>query len=123
KMIYEIYILVFSTRFYFNDPSFKKYTNIYGNKAEIRKEFAGKIINYYKKANAAYVNLMAGTIKKGDKVLIIGPTTGVVETKVNNIILDDDLPADEVNKGNKFTFPCSELVRANYTVYVLRKVE
>ena len=119
----EVYNRGFSSGFYFNVPASSEYTNIYGSKAEIRKEFAGKIINYYKKANAAYVNLMAGTIKKGDKVLIIGPTTGVVETKVNNIILDDDLPADEVNKGNKFTFPCSELVRANDTVYVLRKIE
>src|SRR5690606_1328314 len=89
----EVYNRGFSSGFYFNVPASSEYTNIYGSKAEIRKEIAVKIINYNKKANAAYVNLMAGTIKKGDKVLIIGPTTGVIETKVNNIILDDDLPA------------------------------
>ncbi|MFO7447530.1 MAG: peptidase U32 family protein [Ignavibacteriaceae bacterium] len=122
KELEEVYNRGFSSGFYFNTPSSEEYANIYGSKASTRKEYTGKVINYYKKAGTAYVNLEAGSIKKGDRILIIGPTTGVVETEIENLIKDNDLPVDEVIKGDKFTFPCAELVRPHDAVYVIKSV-
>jgi putative protease len=51
-----------------------------------------------------------------DNILIVGPTSGVVELKVENII-KDDLPILSAEKGDRITFPCSQLVRPHDTVY------
>src|ERR1035437_8821464 len=111
-----VYNRGFSTGFYFDTPSSEDYADIYGSKATTRKEYIGRVINYYKKANAVYIQLETGTIEVSDNILIIGPTSGVVEVNVENIIKDDSsIPVGE--RGDKVTFPCSQLVRPHDTVY------
>ena len=51
----------------------------------------------------------------------MGSTTGVVEIELRNFIVDKlgskSVAAEEVIKGDRFTFLCSELVRPNDAVY------
>jgi putative protease len=118
----EVYNRGFSSGFYFSVPSSEDYANIYGSKATKRKEYVGRVINYYKKAGAVYVQLEASSLKIGDSVIIIGPTTGVIELTVGNIIKDENQPVEQVEKGERFTFPCPELARPHDSVYVVRIV-
>jgi U32 family peptidase len=111
-----VYNRGFSTGFYFNIPSSEDYADIYGSKATTRKDYIGKVLNYYKKANAAFIQIETGKIEVSDNILIIGPTSGVVELKVDNIIKDDK-SIQEAVKGDRITFPCAELVRQHDTVY------
>jgi putative protease len=111
-----VYNRGFSTGFYFGTPSSEDYADIYGSKATTRKEYIGKVINYYKKANAVYIQLETGTIEVSEDILIIGPTSGVVEVKIANIIKDEILITTAV-KGERVTFPCGELVRPHDSVY------
>jgi putative protease len=111
-----VYNRGFSTGFYFGIPSSEDYADIYGSKATTRKDYIGKILNYYKKANTAYIHIETGNIDVSDNILIVGPTSGVVELKVENII-KDDLPILSAEKGDRITFPCSQLVRPHDTVY------
>ena len=111
-----VYTRGFSTGFYFGIPSSEDYADIYGSKATTRKDYIGKVLNYYKKANTVYIQIETGNIDVSDNILIAGPTSGVVELKVENII-KDDLPIQSAEKGDRITFPCSQLVRPHDTVY------
>ncbi len=114
----KVYNRGFSSGFYFDKPSASEYADIYGSKATTRKEYVGKVINYYKKAQAVFVSLESGKIKLEDELLIIGQTTGVVSLKLKNI-LKDDANISEAVKGEKITFPCGEIVRPHDLVYLV----
>jgi putative protease len=77
-----VYNRGFSTGFYFGTPSSEDYADIYGSKATTRKDYIGKVLNYYKKANAAYIEIETGKIEVSDNILIVGPTSGVVEVNI-----------------------------------------
>jgi putative protease len=111
-----VYNRGFSSGFYFDTPSSEDYADIYGSKATTRKEYLGRVINYYKKANAVYIQLETGTIEVSENILIIGPTSGVVELKIEKII-KDDISVSTAIKGERVTFPCGELVRPHDSVY------
>jgi len=116
KALEEVYNRGFSSGFYFGKPSSEDYTDIYGSKATTRKEFVGNVINYYKRAGAAYVALESGDVSINDEVLIVGPTTGVVSIKIQEIHIENE-KVKSAGKGDKITFPCTELVRPNDRAY------
>ena len=122
KELETVYNRGFSSGFYFGKPSSSDYADIYGSKATSKKIFAGKVLNYYKKAKAAYVMIESGSLKLNDEILIIGPTTGVINLKLENII-KDNIKVDTVEKGDKITFPCGILVRPNDHVYLVSKID
>ena len=111
-----VYNRGFSTGFYFGTPSSEDYADIYGSKATTRKDYIGKVLNYYKKANAVYIQIETGKIEISDKIIIAGPTSGVVELDVENIIRDEQ-PIKSAEKGDRITIPCPKLVRPHDTVY------
>ena len=111
----------FSTGFYFNTPGPGEYADIYGSKATTRKEFLGRVINYYKQAGVVHISIETGTLNEGDDLYIIGETTGVVQLKARNI-LNEDVSTVSAKKGDKVTFKCNQLVRARDAVYLVREV-
>jgi U32 family peptidase len=64
------------------------WTNSYGSSAKKRKVYIGKITNYFKKINVAEIKIESGNLNKGDSLLIIGPSTGVIEYEVKEIRVD-----------------------------------
>lgn len=114
-----VYNRGFSSGFYFNIPSSEEYADIYGSKATTRKEYAGKVLNYYKRPKAAYMLVESGTLKKDDEILIIGPTSGVIEMKIGDIMIDDNV-VNEAVKGDKITFLCEKLIRPHDAVYLIK---
>ena len=110
----------FSAGFYFNTPGPGEYAGIYGSKANTRKKFLGRVINYYKQAGAVYISIESGTLNQGDDIYIIGETTGVVQLKVGNI-LNENVEIKLAKKGDKVTFKCDQLVRARDTVYLIKE--
>jgi putative protease len=118
KELEEVYNRGFSTGFYFGKPSSEDYAGVEGSKATTRKEYIGKVLNYYKRSKVAYIKLETGKLKVDDEVMIIGPTSGVVNLKLENI-LTEDKKVNNVAKGDKITFPCKDLVRHNDAVYLI----
>ena len=112
----EVYNRGFSSGFYFDVPGSEEYAGIEGSKAAKIKEYSGKVLNYYKKAKAVYVQVDAGELMAGDEILITGPTTGVLNLNIQNI-LREDKTLTQAAKGDKITFFCNELVRPNDKVY------
>ena len=60
----------------------------YGSSATKRKLYIGKITNYFTRLNVAEIKLENGDLKKGDTILVSGPTTGVVEYVIDEIRVD-----------------------------------
>jgi len=122
KELESVYNRGFSSGFYFGKPGSADYADIYGSKATTRKVFVGKVLNYYKKAQAAYISIDSGSLKLEDEILVTGPTTGVISLKLENII-KEDIKVEACSKGDKITFACSETLRPSDHVYVIEKAE
>lgn len=91
------------------------------NRATVKKIFLGTVVNYYPKAKAAEVHLTSESLHDGDRLLVTGNTTGVIEFKVNGLRVDD-LPVPCAGKGVRTTFQCETKLRPNDKVYRLEPV-
>ncbi|MEW6653070.1 MAG: peptidase U32 family protein [Bacteroidota bacterium] len=116
EVLKKVYNRGFSTGFYLGTPSAEDFANIYGSAASTKKSYVGKVVNYYKKSNVVSVKIEADTISLGDSIYIIGNTTGTVELKLEELMLDD-IKISIGEKGREVTFVCSDLVRPNDRIY------
>ena len=94
----------------------------YGSKATKRKVYVGKATNYFKKIQVAEILIQADTLKIGDEIMIIGPTTGVIETSVSELRFEEK-PVDEVRQGQSISLPIAEKVRRADKLYKLVKTK
>ena len=95
-----------------------EWSHMYGSEATLRKVYVGKGTNYFGRIGVAELAIESGELKVGDQILIIGPTTGVIETTV------EELRVNEVNctlarKGERCSLPVEEEVRRSDKVYKL----
>lgn len=88
----------------------------YGSSATKRKIYLGKVTNYFTKLKVAEIKLENGNLKKGDVILITGPTTGVVEYNVEEIRVDLKV-TDEAFKGEFCSIKVSDYIRRSDKIY------
>ena len=93
----------------------------YGNKATKRKTYVGKVTNFFSNLGVAEVLMEAGEIEKGNELLIIGSTTGVVELSADEIRVNLEV-ADKCLKGELCSIPLKEKVRRGDKLYRLDTV-
>lgn len=93
-----------------------EWSHNYGSQATEKKMYVGKGTNYFPNVEVAEFLLEAQNLKVGDKILITGPTTGVIEHVVTELRLDLK-PVDEVKKGDRFSIQIPEKVRRNDKLY------
>ena len=101
---------------YYLGQKIGEWSAIYGSQATKRKLQLGKVVNYFTKLNVAEIQLEQHSLSKGDEIMIIGPTTGVLEEIVSEIRLDLEA-VDRVEKGVKVSIPVQTLVRRGDKVY------
>ena len=89
-----------------------------GSKASQKKIYLGKGIHYFPKSKVAHFKIESQTIKVGDQILITGPTTGVIETSISSLRVDD-LQVDQASRGEEITFPLDEIIRSSDKIYKL----
>ncbi|HYQ58882.1 MAG TPA: peptidase U32 family protein [Draconibacterium sp.] len=82
----------------------------YGSRATKRKLYIGKCTNYFKKIGVAEFKLETNNLKVGDELIITGPTTGVFQTKVNEIRFDLK-SVEEGLKGQRISVPIDTVTR------------
>jgi putative protease len=88
----------------------------YGNLATRTKVYVGKGTNYFPKIGVAEFVVETKSLKVGDEILIIGPTTGVVEMKVPEIRVDLQ-SVEETQKGDRFSMPVDVKIRRSDKLY------
>ncbi len=94
----------------------------YGSKATKQKVFVGKVTNCFKKIKIGEFLIQSGELKKGDEILITGPTTGVLQMKVKELRFEEK-SVNEVIKGQTISMPVDDIVRRNDKLYKLIDVK
>jgi len=90
----------------------------YGSKASHQKVYVGKGTNYFDRIGVAEVLIETGSLELGDEVIIVGPTTGVIETSIKELRVDE-LSCKTAQKGERCSFPVDQVVRRSDKVYKL----
>ncbi len=107
---------------YYLGRTYGEWSEAYGSKATRRKHFIGQVSNFFSKIGVAEITMKADTLSLGDEVLLIGETTGVVETVIKEI-RKDYKTTDTAEKGDIISIAVPEKVRRNDKLYKLIVVE
>jgi len=90
----------------------------YGSRASLKKVYTGKVTNYFSRIGVAEVLVETGELQVGDKLVIIGPTTGAIEMEVKELRVDE-INCETANKGERCSLPVEEPLRRSDKVYKL----
>ncbi len=93
-----------------------------GSKATQKKVYVGKGMHFFPKSNIGEFKIEAYDIKLGDTILITGPTTGVEELELTEMLVNDE-PKDVATKGDSITVPLKFRVRPSDKLYKIVKTE
>ena len=99
-----------------------EWTHKYGSSATKKKILIGKGIKYYSKLNVAEFLIESQGLSIGDEILITGPTTGAIETVVEEIRLDLK-PVQKASKGDHISIPLKDKIRPSDKLYKLVEAE
>ena len=103
---------------YYQGQTLGEWNKHYGSAATERKVLVGKVIKYFSRLNVAEVAVEATTFDRGDRLLITGPTTGVMYLDATEIRYDLH-PVDTAQQGWRVSIPVSGKVRPNDKLFKL----
>jgi putative protease len=101
---------------YYLGQKMGEWTDSSGSKATQKKVYIGKGVHYFPKSQVAHFKVESQSIKVGDQILITGPTTGVIETEISTMRVDDS-EVKEASRGDEITFPLDKLIRSSDKIY------
>ncbi|TXH23145.1 MAG: U32 family peptidase [Chitinophagaceae bacterium] len=87
-----------------------------GSKAKMRKIYLGKGNNYFSKIGVAEFLIETHTLKVGDSILVTGPTTGVIESVVEELHTSNG-PVNEAIKGDLCAVKLDTPIRKSDKLY------
>ena len=105
---------------YYQGQTMGEWNKNYGSNATERKVYIGKCTKYYSKLGVAEFSVEATTFKLGDRLLITGPTTGVMYVTPQEIH-DDDGPVETALQGTRISVAVTGKVRTNDKLFKLVK--
>ena len=95
---------------YYQGQTLGEWNKNYGSNATERKVYIGKGVKYVSKLGVAEFTVEAADFKLGDKLLVTGPTTGVMYLEAKEIRLELD-PVDYAPKGTHVSIPVPGKIR------------
>ncbi len=101
---------------YYQGKKIGEWTEEYGSMATKRKEYVGKVTNYFSKIGVAEIKMETKQLSVGDEFQINGPTTGVYEDVIKEIRVDEK-SVQKTMKGDLCSMPTSSLVRRQDKVF------
>jgi putative protease len=93
-----------------------EWSSNYGSRATQRKMYIGKCSNYFANIGVAEVKLETANLKVGDEIIVTGPTTGVIQTKIKEIRVEM-LPVEEGKKGERVSIPVETKMRRSDKIF------
>jgi len=106
---------------YYLGESLGEWSETYGNQATQKKTYVARITNYFARQGVAQLKVEAVPLHAGDEIMIIGPTTGVVEERVREIRLEGGSAVSMAPKGTVCSIPVTVRLRRSDKVYRLEK--
>ena len=96
-----------------------EWTHSYGNKATRKKVYAAKCTNFFKNLSVAEFLVEAvESIEEGQDCLILGETTGVVETRLTGLRDTNGKPATKIQQGQYFSLKTDTIIRRGDKLYL-----
>ena len=83
---------------YYQGARLGEWSAVYGSQATRRKEYVGKVTNWFDRIGVAEIQVESGGIRRGDRLLVQGPTTGCIEFDVDDMRVELQ-PAEMAPKG------------------------
>ncbi len=90
----------------------------YGSSATEKKVYIGKGVKYFSRLGVGEFYIEAGEVNVGDKLVIIGPTTGVTYITATEIHYDNG-PVQTAHKGEAVSIPVPDKIRPSDKLYKL----
>jgi len=116
---------------YYQGAKLGEWSDVYGSHATRKKIYCGKITNWFDRISVAEVLIESEPLRKGDDILIIGETTGVIEQSVSEIRVDLK-PTEKAAKGalcsipvifpDDISTPGGKKIRRGDKVYIWREI-
>jgi U32 family peptidase len=101
---------------YYLGQKLGEWSHVYGSVATRKKTYLGKVTNYFSNLNVGEFLMETGTLEVGDDILIIGPTTGVIEMKASEIRVNL-ISVNSTTKGDAFSMPVATFLRRSDKLY------
>ena len=97
---------------YYQGQRLGEWTHSYGNKATRKKIYAAKCTNFFKNLSVAeFIVEAVEAIEEGQECLIIGETTGVIETRLEGLRDTNGKPTKRVEQGQLCSLKTEQLIR------------
>ncbi len=101
---------------YYLGQKMGEWSEKYGNLATEKKVYIGRATNYFPKLGVGEFMMETSELHEGQKIVIMGPTTGVVEQEARGI-RSDVTPHDVATKGALFALKTAQRVRKGDKLY------
>lgn len=105
---------------YYQGQTMGEWNKNYGSNATEKKVYVGKGIKYFSKLGVAEFAIEASEINVGDKLLITGPTTGVMYLDAKEIRYDLK-PVETAKQGWRVSIPVPDKVRPSDKLFKLEQ--
>jgi putative protease len=102
---------------YFLGKKMGEWSNTPGSQATTQKIYLGKGKHYFSKTQIAEFEIETYQLNVGDRILITGPTTGVYESVISSLHVNDDGAKDTAVKGDRCAFPVDRPIRTSDKLY------
>ena len=106
---------------YYQGQTLGEWNKHYGSCATERKVYVGRGVKYFSKLGVAEFTVDAAEFSVGDKLLITGPTTGVMYVDATEIRYELE-PVKTAHKGTHMSIPVPGKVRPSDKLFKLEKV-
>lgn len=93
-----------------------EWSEVHGSKATTKKIFLGKGVKYFGNIKVGEFQMETHSLESGDEIMITGPTTGIVKTKVGEMRVADQA-VNKVKKGDNFSIQIDEMIRPSDKLY------
>ena len=104
---------------YYQGQLMGEWNKNYGSNATERKVYIGRGVKYFSKLSVAEFTVEATTFKLGDKLLVTGPTTGVMYLTATEIHDNDGHHVSEAPQGQRVAIPVTGKVRPSDKLFKL----
>ena len=121
KELEKIYNKGYSSGFYIKLPAADDFAKIEHNASNEKKHFVGKVTHYFPHIDVVAVKLV-DELELGDKIAIIGKTTGIVNSKIDSLQINKKT-IQKAKRGDEIGINIPRLVRKNDEVYLIKKIK
>jgi len=101
---------------YYLGQKLGQWSDVDGSKATQKKVYIGKGVHYFPKSNIGEFKIEAFDLTIGDTLLITGPTTGVEEIELTEMLVNDE-KLNKATKGDSVTIPIKFRIRPSDKLY------